>query len=182
MKSFYKADHSKASEGFTPLPAGKYEAFIEAGAFSYASTGSPMIKWKLAIRDDVEGQEKFKGRILFSNLVFTESTEGVVAGFVKAIGAPDKMEFPQPQDMIDYATGKAVNISVKVKPYNGEDTNEVGFINASKVGGGKVDDPFLAMNVADPLENGGNYTRVDEDPFAQNHSGPIEVSDDDLPF
>lgn len=26
-----------------------------------------------------------------------------------------------------------------------------------------------------------NYTRVDEDPFA-NNSGPIEVSDDDLPF
>jgi len=26
-----------------------------------------------------------------------------------------------------------------------------------------------------------NYTRVDEDPFA-NSSGPIEVSDDDLPF
>lgn len=25
------------------------------------------------------------------------------------------------------------------------------------------------------------YTRIDEDPFA-NHSGPIEVSDDDLPF
>ena len=26
-----------------------------------------------------------------------------------------------------------------------------------------------------------NYTRVDEDPFS-NSSGPIEVSDDDLPF
>lgn len=29
--------------------------------------------------------------------------------------------------------------------------------------------------------NNQNYTRVDEDPFA-NSSGPIEVSDDDLPF
>ena len=28
--------------------------------------------------------------------------------------------------------------------------------------------------------NQGNYTRVDDDPFANN--GPIEVSDDDLPF
>ena len=26
-----------------------------------------------------------------------------------------------------------------------------------------------------------NYTRVDEDPFA-NSNGPIEVSEDDLPF
>jgi len=27
-----------------------------------------------------------------------------------------------------------------------------------------------------------NYTRVDEDPFANNNGGPIEVSEDDLPF
>lgn len=30
-------------------------------------------------------------------------------------------------------------------------------------------------------QNQSNYTRVDEDPFS-NSSGPIEVSDDDLPF
>ncbi|MGE7113921.1 single-stranded DNA-binding protein, partial [Lysinibacillus sp. NPDC047702] len=32
-----------------------------------------------------------------------------------------------------------------------------------------------------PPMNQPNYTRVDEDPFA-NNSGPIEVSEDDLPF
>jgi hypothetical protein len=179
--SFIKANHSKATEGFKPMPAGKYEAIIEAGAFKHASTGAPMINWKFAIRDDVEGQEVYKGRFQFSNLVFTEATEGVVNGFLKAIGVPDGMEFPDSQALIDYATGKAVEISVKIKKYEGEDRNEVGFINASKVGGGKVDDPFLTLNAGDPLDNGGTYTRVEEDPFA-NSSGPIEVSDDDLPF
>lgn len=180
--SFIKANHSKATEGFPVIPAGKYEALIEAGAFKYASTGADMINWKFAIRDDVPGQENLKGRLLFSNLVFNENTEGVVQGFIKAIGVPDGMEFPTHDEFIAYAVGKAVLLDVKVKKYQGDDKNEVGFINASKVGGGKVDDPFLAMNVADPLDNGGNYTRVDEDPFAQNHSGPIEVDSDDLPF
>ncbi|MBH9787435.1 single-stranded DNA-binding protein, partial [Clostridioides difficile] len=32
-----------------------------------------------------------------------------------------------------------------------------------------------------PPMNQSSYTRVDEDPFA-NSRGPIEVSDDDLPF
>ena len=32
-----------------------------------------------------------------------------------------------------------------------------------------------------PPQNQQNYTRVDEDPFA-NSKGPIEVSEDDLPF
>ena len=32
-----------------------------------------------------------------------------------------------------------------------------------------------------PAQNQQNYTRVDEDPFA-NSKGPIEVSEDDLPF
>lgn len=179
--SFIKTNHSKASTGFTPIPAGKYEVLIETGAFKFASTGSPMINWKFAIRDDVEGQEAYKGRFLFSNLVFNENTEGMVNGFLKAIGAPDGMEFPDSSDLIKYAEGKAVLLNVKIKPYNGEDRNEVGFIEASKVGGGKEDDPFLAMNVADPLENSGTHTQVENDPFAQG-SGPIEVSDDDLPF
>ena len=34
---------------------------------------------------------------------------------------------------------------------------------------------------AQPPQNQQNYTRVDEDPFA-NSKGPIEVSEDDLPF
>lgn len=37
------------------------------------------------------------------------------------------------------------------------------------------------QNIYTPPQNQQNYTRVDEDPFA-NSSGPIEISDSDLPF
>ena len=42
-------------------------------------------------------------------------------------------------------------------------------------------DPFAAYPQSQPSGNQQNYTRVDEDPFASS-KGPIEVSEDDLPF
>lgn len=177
--TFIKADSTKASTGFGVLPKGKYEVLIEGGQFKKASTGSDMINFAFVVRDDVAGQEQYKGRKLWSNLVFNENTEGVVQGFIKALGTPDGMEFPTHAAFIEYAKGKAVLLDVKIKQYQGDDKNEVGFIGESKVGGGKADDPFMAT--PDPLADGNTYTRVEEDPFA-NSSGPIEVSDDDLPF
>ncbi|ALC87158.1 MULTISPECIES: single-stranded DNA-binding protein [Bacillaceae] len=47
-------------------------------------------------------------------------------------------------------------------------------------GGGQQQNPYPTYQQNQPM-NQQNYTRVDEDPFA-NSSGPIEVSDDDLPF
>ena len=41
-------------------------------------------------------------------------------------------------------------------------------------------DPFGGFS-NQPPQNQQNYTRIDEDPFASN-KGPIEVSEDDLPF
>jgi single-strand DNA-binding protein len=41
-------------------------------------------------------------------------------------------------------------------------------------------DPFSGYS-NQPPQNQNNYTRTDEDPFASN-KGPIEVSEDDLPF
>lgn len=178
--TFFKSDSSKASN-FDTIPAGKYEMFIEAGAKKQTQAGAPMINFALIMREDVPGQEQYKGRKFWTNLVFQENTEGIVQGFLKAIGAPDGKEFPTIEAFIDYSVGKAVLADVKIGEYQGNARNEIGFMNASKVGGGKVDDPFETINAGDPLNNGGDYTRVDEDPFS-NNSGPIEVSDDDLPF
>ena len=44
-----------------------------------------------------------------------------------------------------------------------------------------MQDPFGSYQQNQPPQNQQNYTRVDEDPFA-NSKGPIEVSEDDLPF
>lgn len=47
-------------------------------------------------------------------------------------------------------------------------------------GGAPQQDPFGSYQQSPPSSQQ-NYTRVDEDPFA-NSKGPIEVSEDDLPF
>jgi single-strand DNA-binding protein len=48
-------------------------------------------------------------------------------------------------------------------------------------GGAQPQDSFGSYQQNQPPQNQQNYTRVDEDPFA-NSKGPIEVSEDDLPF
>jgi len=174
--AFLKADSSKASSGeFTPLPAGDYECFIESGAVKTATTGSQGIEFKLKVRDDVEGQ-KFGGRYLWGRLWCTPNTEGIVQGFVKAIGAPDGHEFATIDDLKDYAIGRAVLAKVKESSYvkNGQTipTNEVSYMNESKVGGGKIDSPFDTPATSGP---------VSDDPFATG-GGPVTVDDSDLPF
>lgn len=47
--------------------------------------------------------------------------------------------------------------------------------------GAPSQDPFGSSYSNQPPQNQQNYTRVDEDPFASS-KGPIEVSEDDLPF
>lgn len=47
--------------------------------------------------------------------------------------------------------------------------------------GNQGQDPFASYPQSQPSGNQQNYTRVDEDPFASS-KGPIEVSEDDLPF
>ena len=154
-----RTNHSEAG-GFQPLPAGKYEVFIESGQAKKTSAGSPMINWKLTVRDDVEGQQG-GGRKLFTNLVFQENTMGMVQGFLKAVGSPDGVEYETVEEVIAFATGKAVKVSVKITQYQGEDRNEIGYFMPTEVGGGKTEDPFVN---------------------AAQTGGPIEVSEDDLPF
>lgn len=155
-----KTNHSQAQGGFEPIPAGKYEVIIESGQAKTTSAGSPMINWKLNVRSDVEGQN-YGGRKLFTNLVIQENTMGMVQGFLKAIGSPDGAEYPNPQALIDFATGRAARVTVKITQYQGEDRNEIGYFMESEVGGGKTEDPF-----ANAAQTG----------------GPIEISEDDMPF
>ncbi|WP_042478405.1 single-stranded DNA-binding protein [Bacillus ndiopicus] len=53
--------------------------------------------------------------------------------------------------------------------------------NNQQYGGAPAQDPFGSYQQQQPPQNQQNYTRMDEDPFA-NSKGPIEVSEDDLPF
>lgn len=153
---------------FSAIPEGNYECFIESGVSKVAASGTKYIDFKIKVRDDVKGQAH-GGRVLFGKLFFTEKTEGIVHGFLKAIDTPEGKDFGE--DYInaikDYATGKAILAVVGQREYKGEIQNEVKYMNASKVGGGRVDSPF-------------DTVASNDDPFATD--APIEISDDDLPF
>ena len=166
-----KFDRSKAEQpkDFNALPAGKYEVFIEKGEVKTAATGSKFINMMLNVRDDVEAQKKFGGRKLFYRLFFTEKTVGIVHGFLEAIGTPQGKDFGDTPDIyipaiLNYATGKAALANVKTKTYQGNLQNEVSFLGATVVGGGKQDDPF------------------GQDEAAATNDGNIDVTEDDLPF
>ena len=170
--TFFKVNPDQATSGeFEVLPAGDYECFIESGAVKKSAAGNEYLDFKLKVRDDVEGQ-KYGGRILWGKLHFTEGAMGVTQGFLIAMGAPKDKEFASIEDVKNYVVGKATLAKVKVTQYQGTDRNEVSYMNASKVGGGKIDDP-LAEATGGVLSN---------DPFASG-GGPIELTDDDdLPF
>ena len=159
-----KVNHNAASD-FSPLPAGAYECFIEAGAVKTTAAGSPMINWKLKIRNDVPGQAG-GGRVVFDNLVIQENTMGMVQGFLKAIQAPDGHEFPDAASLRDFATGRPIQAVLKIGEWNGQERNEVNYYKVSEAGGGST-------ATADPF--GGSTPTVP-------NNAPIEVSEDDLPF
>ena len=54
---------------------------------------------------------------------------------------------------------------------NGQERNEVNYYKVSEAGGGSTAAP-------DPFTNGTAPT----DPFAADNKGPIEITEDDLPF
>jgi len=168
----FKLDKTKTNS-FEVLPEGRYEVIIESGAVKNSSSGNPYIAFKLKVRNDVAGQSH-GGRVVFYNLTFVDATEGIVHGFLAAIGtSEDKVfagSFPSKElaeEIKNYAVGRAVIADVKIGQYKGADTNEVKYCVASNAGGGKVDGPF------DDTATG--------DPFAQG-AGPITISDEDLPF
>ena len=169
-----KVNHNQASD-FSPLAAGPYECFVEAGAVKTTSAGSPMINWKLKVRSDIPGQAG-GGRVIFDNLVIQDNTMGMVQGFLKAINAPDGMEFPDAASLRDFAVGRPIVAVLKISEWNGNERNEVNYYKLSEAGGGSTATP-------DPFGGTQQTQRMDNDPFAaSNNKGPITVNEDDLPF
>lgn len=165
--TFFKSNHAEAGNNeFEAIPEGKYEVIIESATPKQASTGTLGIEFVLKLRDDVEGQ-KYGGRKLWYYLWFNEKTTGIVNSFLVAIGSPDGKEYATAKEMADYAVGRAVVAVVKHEVYEGKTTAKPKYINESKIGGGKIDSPFDEQPMADPFST---------------NSGPIEISDDDLPF
>jgi len=205
-----KFDKSKANSQFSTVAEGTYECFIDVAVVGRASTGSEGIKMRHKIRKDVE--QPHGGQLIFDDIWYSEAAEWNIHNLLGSVGTPeDHPGFNDLKEIADYVVGKAIRITVKHRQWNNKTQVDVKSREVSEVGGGRVDSPFgggqagspfptaPTQPVAPPAPPAPNYTPtysgqpadpnapvapamgVSEDPFA-NSKGPIEVSEDDLPF
>lgn len=161
-------DDSNVSTGFELVKEGKYEVTILQAELKQIGDN-----W--AINYDVEIRSDFKqdhqgAKILYntlwltsSNSEYAESTEKKRNSFLAACGYTGKRELDMEQ-VTKEIIGKNVYAYVKHRENNeGKTFPHVTFVAKTKL-------------------EGGSGSVANEDPFANNNKGPIEVSEDDLPF
>lgn len=164
-KFTFKKDSSQASS-FKPVPPGKYEVFITKAVHQKAqNTGTDGVNMELTIRDDVKQPEQ--GRKVFHTLWINENTQGMVHGFLDALGMEDGTEIGAEaesfedvcNEIADYALARAVKINTKVEEYNGNEYSRVSWFEKSDKGGFH-----------------------DAEAEAENEEIYVDISGDDLPF
>ena len=188
---------------------GVREVFIETATYGTASTGTEGIKLKFKIRNDVDQPEA--GRVVFNDIWYVpEKAEFGIMNLLAAVGTPEDKDFSSLQEIAAYVEGKAIKVTLAKRmgtgQYAGKEYQDTKKMEPSDVGGGRVDNPFEQGAASDPFANPAanaapvptqqqqfvppaptyngvpqQQTQVHEDPFA-NSKGPIEVSEDDLPF
>jgi hypothetical protein len=161
----FKKD-SKKAQSFDTIKPGEYEVFIEKAMASRSKAkGTPGVEMRLKVRDDID-QEHSK-QIIFHTVYLTPGTEGMVHGFLDAVQIDDSYEFDNDfvpeqffglaEEIAKLVKGKSVRVKTKLDTYNDNERAVVTSFKKSDVGG--------------------ELEITDEDGL-----GPIDVSDDDLPF
>lgn len=157
-----KVDHSQVPV-FEEFKDGFYEAIVSEVKATRTKTGKPMIVFNYIVREDVDQACK-KKQINFDNFVIQEDNE-YFAGFFnqrsKAYGIPNGVSFENYTEWAQSVVGNAVRLKV-------EAVQSGQYVNANVVGWYPTEHPLGAAP-------------VDQDPFKGN-SGPVDVSDDDMPF
>jgi len=158
--SFFKMDNTKVSTGGGLIKEGEYEVIITNAESKAAKTsGKPMITVSYEVRSDVE--QEFQGWKLDYNNFIIEADNSFTNTLLHSCGWDEKDNPPNFADLKDMAqqlVGKTLVVTVKHEEYvkDGEKrkTGKARFTSRSKLN--------------QPASNASN--------------GPIEVSEDDLPF
>jgi hypothetical protein len=157
-------DPKKAEGTFTLLPEGEYEVFISEIDHTFSSNGNEMLVVNYTVRDDVE-QEGQGQKIRFDRFTNTEAAHWRFHALNKALKAEAGASWADFKEWKDYLKGKAVRVVVEhVEATFGK--------NAGKI--------FPEVKGFKETTVGGEM-HFTKDPFNQG-SGPIDISDDDLPF
>lgn len=158
-----KVDYNQAPV-FEEFKNGFYEAVVAEVKPTKTKGGKPMLVFNYIVRDDVDQTCK-KKHVNFDNFVIQEDNE-YFAGFFNqrsiAYGVPNGMNFGSYTEWGQSVVGNPVRLKIEAVQ-NGQ------YTNANVVGWSATEHPL------------GSGSRVDNDPFAPG-SGPVNVSDDDLPF
>lgn len=155
MTNFFTVNHKEAGgTGFDPVPVGEYEVIAsKVEVTTSKSSGAPMLKLQLTIRDDVE-QEAQK-RKLFDNLVFMDSMVWKIQQVYKAFGLADGVVMNSIEDVAQNLMYKVARVKVKHETYQDKTQERVDFYTQPQ-------NPLVNPNTNAP--------------------SLTDISDDDLPF
>ncbi|MEK4487866.1 single-stranded DNA-binding protein [Psychrobacillus sp. FSL H8-0484] len=151
----------------------------------YTPSGVAMARFTLAVNRTFSNQQGEREADFINCVVWRKQAENT-ANFLKKgslAGVEGRIQTGsyEGQDGKRVYTTDVVADSVQfLEPRSSSGDRSQGGQTPSFGGGGQQQNSYPTYQQNQPM-NQQNYTRVDEDPFA-NSSGPIEVSDDDLPF
>jgi single-strand DNA-binding protein len=151
----------------------------------YTPSGVAMARFTLAVNRTFSNQQGEREADFINCVVWRKQAENT-ANYLKKgslAGVEGRIQTGsyEGQDGKRVYTTDVVADSVQfLEPRNSSGERNQGGQSSGGNGPQQFSTPSYQQNQNQPM-NQQNYTRVDEDPFS-NSSGPIEVSDDDLPF
>lgn len=171
--SFLNVNYNEAGSSFDPIKPGEYEAFFsEVKVTTAKSSGNPMLKCTLTIREDVA--QEFQKRKIWDNLVASDKAMFRFQQVAKALQFPEGQKINSIEEFANMIRFQPVRIKVvnREEEYNGEkrirENVQVYSQTAQPMrGAGK---PPAGTN---PFDNGGL------DPFAGDGN---PINDEAIPF
>lgn len=141
---FLRTDYSDVNTGFKPLPIGEYECIISEVKVSESSTGKPMLKVTLTVRDDVEqegGKRKF-----FDNVVEQENMQWKFQQIAKACALEEGLDIETLADFAGAIQYRNVRIKNKHEVRDGEKQDKIAYWLESKEDGMGGDGNTIEIN------------------------------------
>ncbi|ULG73192.1 DUF669 domain-containing protein [Macrococcus brunensis] len=158
--------------GFDTIEPGEYEVYMNNYTLGTAkSSGNEMITVNYTIRPDVDQPCKNQ-EIRYDNFVVTEAAAWRFNSYAKAIGTPDGHDFGDAKGWVKAMLGKPIRVKTSL---NDKDYAQVDAIKPSQ---------FPNFTTPPVIKKGGQGQQgqqTSSNPF-NNATGPIEISDDDMPF
>lgn len=119
--SFLNVNYNEAGSSFDPIKPGEYEAFFsEVEVTTAKSSGNPMLKCTLTIREDVA--QEFQKRKIWDNLVATDKAMFKFQQVAKALQFPEGQKINSIEEFANMIRFQPVRIKVanREEEYNGE--------------------------------------------------------------